>query len=95
MHIDTFILGGNEGINVADVNVDWRLFASPGNMQLHFLHVGVVDLDGKVKVVKDVLLEADVGNGDSAVENTRLDVLFVNPVKELVQVLVQNELHDE
>ncbi len=95
MDIDAFILGRNKGINVTDVNVDWRLFASPGNMQFYFLDVGVVDLDGEVKVVKDVLLEADVGNGDSAVENTGLDVFFVNAVKELVQVLVQNELHDE
>jgi hypothetical protein len=64
-------------------------------MQLDLLHIRVVNLNGKVEVVEDVFLKADVRDGDAAVEDASLDVFLVDAVEELVQVLVENELYDE
>lgn len=89
------ILGRYEGIDITDIDVHGCLLAPPGDMQLHLLHVGVVDLDGEVEGVEDVLLQADVGDCYAAVEDTRFDVFLVDAVEKTVQIFVQDELYDE
>lgn len=50
------ILARDQGVNIADVNTDWGLVWAPGDVQLYFLNVGIVNFNGEVQVIEQILL---------------------------------------